>query len=372
MLLVLCAESPRAQVGAARVHIESRTSQLPGAEPQSRPVRIDNSLPKPISGLVIGYAWYPNQREVKAILGIPGAAYVDPVDLGGAFGALAVSSPKKYALGVTQRSGDVLVVELPAPNRPAVRVEVGFVGAGVDQIVLSPSGLAAALYYRSSGSIEIIKGLPHNPQSAGERLRLELPPVLTALALSDDGESVLAAVSRGNGNHVYAIERGVPPRFLASTGRVSSLSFVPNGKSALLTDYAADRVVWIQDVAGPSTVTRLVGRENGLLRPSAAAVSRAGDRFFVASSGNNQILVLNRSAEVLDVIPSIRAPTMLRRLGEDTFQFSTSDAGTIGIFRAMRSNHEVFFAASSGDAGAGFSDRDFPPLRSRSSQGRGL
>lgn len=343
-----------AQTGSADIRLGRHLGQSPvPGKLEPRPMSILGATSAPVSGPFLGYAWYPSRSAVKAVLGIPGAAYLGKtLDLGGPFRTLAVSSARKYALAVLRGTGKGVVVALGGPARNPISIEIPRVRENADRVVLSPRGVAAGLYHRQSRVVELVKFLPHDPQPAGEVMLAGLP-LITAMAVSDDARGVLVAVSEGSAGKIYSLQLGSPPRFLMTVKRPVSVSFAPLTGDALVADYDGNSVFLIEDAFGRSEVKLVAGSHQGVSRPRAAEFLHDGSRFLVADSGNNRILVLDRSGEIVDVLSSRRTPVMLRRLDEqDTFQFSAPEDGAVGLVRTRQTGNEIFFAAASGDSPA--------------------
>ena len=131
--------------------------------------------------------------------------------------------------------------------------------AGPTRIALSPRGGVAALYDASSGTIQVLTGLPENPSAAGA---VAAPASVETLAVSDDGV-VLAAACEGERCGLWAA--GV---LIGTFGRISHLSFLPGRRDAVATDAASGQVLLVRDVTGAAEVTVLASIEGALDRKS--------------------------------------------------------------------------------------------------------
>jgi hypothetical protein len=144
-----------------------------------------------LSGPVSGYVFDGARREVRPILGIPGASTIgEALDFGLRVSATYVA-PRQDAALVTAADGTVHPFQIHSGS--AVELVLNGLAIAPERVVFSPSGTAAALYY--SDSIEILNGLTHSPivTTSIERTAAGVPK---SMALSDDGALLLLACGR--------------------------------------------------------------------------------------------------------------------------------------------------------------------------------
>src|SRR5262245_42357286 len=112
----------------------------------------------PVSGPVLGYA--KRGAALRAVLGVPGAAYFGAAaDLGG-LELAAVSSQRGYAVALTANRKNVRLIPLSSGTFLPATLSVD-TSTSVTAVRLSPSGNAAALIREDV--IDIVTGVPSQP-----------------------------------------------------------------------------------------------------------------------------------------------------------------------------------------------------------------
>ena len=246
-----------------------------------------------ISAPRLGFVLNEDTGEVRPILGLPGAPVLGAaLDLGGPIKQVAHSPRQDYVLAVTV-DGRVLLrtsSRMPAPLP---------VRQGIDHVGLSPTGRYAVVLDRDSAHWVVVNGLPDTP-SVGR-------PVLLPLALgspehvavSDDG-FVLASFSLSDA--VFLIDNGTAES-VATFDHVSAMAFLPRSRDVLVADDARAAVYLVRDVAGGGQhTTLLAGRSAGLARPIGVASSADGERFFIADSESQVVLVFDGAGRSLRIL----------------------------------------------------------------------
>ncbi len=323
--------------------------RVAATEGGAQPAALSNEAPAlsssgPIRGPILGYVFEARSRNLKPLLGLPGASHIGtPLLLGQRLAFAEVSSSQDYALAVEAVSGELRLIDLRA-EFPALRPIAG-VGLGVDRIVFSPGGASAALYGRQSRQVQLLAGLPEEPSSEGKIDLTQLPGVLTALAVSDDARALLAAVSEGDGGALYLASPGESPRRVAPAGRVSSIAFFRDSKDALLADYQNNEILRIRDVSGSAELTVLASERDGIRRPLAVAASRDNRLAFAASAATRSVALVPLEGGVTTMLPCDCAPASLLPLKwNSVFQMTAGadspiyllDAGRAGAGRDPR------------------------------------
>jgi len=260
-------------------------------------VLIASGVGSPLTGQgfsspVLGYQFDQSHGAMRLIVGIPGAALVGGIlDVGVNLSGLAMASSQTFALGKAEESSEVLLLDLtqdPVSVRPVVDA-----APAPDQMVLSPAGRAAALYYHDEGRIRILRDLPRTAAVHAElQLDWRTSSVVT-IGISDEGV-VLVSVKESDGESIFALtERGT--RFLFKMGHASAVTFIKDSNDALVTDFKNNQVLLFRDVAGSGQTFMLAGPQDGVAQPVAIAVSHSSQRALVmnADSGNILFLSLN-------------------------------------------------------------------------------
>ena len=188
-----------------------------------------------LSGPISGFVFDSGSRSVRAIMGLPGAAYLgDPLlaDLewasvapNGAV-ALAVKDGRWYAVRGLAAGANwtELGSSLPAPEKAA----------------WSPDASAAVV--ASGGGLRFFRNLPEGPVASATA---ELPGPVTALALEASGECAVVTVKAEAAGGVYLACPDTPARLLAA-GDPSALALARGGRDLFVADRSG-RILEIQD-----------------------------------------------------------------------------------------------------------------------------
>jgi len=263
------------------------------AEPSTVALGTENPAASegPISGPVMGYVFDTANRGVRPIFGIPGASHVGPLlQLNLDLAVAEVSPAGDYALGV-DRDGVLYRIGLRAGIGTAEVVTGGL--AGVDRIFVSPTGDAAVVYERSSRQAQVLRDLHVGAEIGGVVELANLPGVVTALAIADDGRTVLAAASTREGGAIYSAIPGSGAERVAPAGQVVSLAFVPGSTDALAVDALREETLRITSLGRAPAVTVIASASDGVRAPVAVAASADGLSAVVASTQTRSIAVVD-------------------------------------------------------------------------------
>jgi hypothetical protein len=218
---------------------------------------------------------------VRPILGMAGASFFgEPIGLGIDTNRAAASSVAGYVLGAAGDAGRVTVFRDLLSGAPGVLLESA--APAPDRIVLSPAGSAAALLYLDRNAIQVFAGLPSSPELRGEISLFGLPGPLSAIAISDDGGSVLAGARNSDGREsVMLLRPGADPRVLGMAGRVAAASFFPGKPDAVFADVGI--VYQIRDVRGAAEFVPLPA--DGISKIVGLQVTMDNRKVLVAGEG---------------------------------------------------------------------------------------
>ena len=309
------------------------------------------SEPTRVDGPVLGFVFDHSIGGVRPILGMPGASlFGEPIGLGIDTSRAAISNIGGYALGVAGDSGRVMLVRDLASRASSVALDDA--APAPDRIVLSANGTAAALLYRDRSAIQVFAGLPSSPQPRGEISLFGLPGPLSAIAISDDGGSVLAGAREGEGREsVMLLSPGADPRVLGSAGRVAAAAFFAGRPDAVFADSAAGTVFWVRDVRGAAEFVPLPGG-GGFAKAVALQVTADNRKVVVAGAGNVTALDLEGGAPAVSKCDcAISALDRLR--GNSVFRVTELSANPSWLFDASGPEARFLFVP----AGAGESSR---------------
>jgi len=259
---------------------------IPAAPPAGQDSATRSTVSMPVLGLV-----FDSARGVRAVLGIPGAAVLgEPFEFPFEIRSAAVSPRQDYILVLAGEERECHLLRFDSQGGKAERISE--VAPGATRVLLSPSGAAAALYREADGLIQVITGLPEAPAMHWRSTASGAP--LAAMALSDDGETLLAA-SAGEPPLTWVLGAGGGARPVP-VGPASGMAF--RGQSRDAAVITADGTVWfLRDVNGAAEYRVVAGPDARFAGAEAVALSEDGARIFLASrSGTVAFLRLDGTA----------------------------------------------------------------------------
>lgn len=274
--------------------------------------------------------WIPDGARIRPVYGIPMAAAVGAaVSAGQDFSRIAASPARDYVLVSAGQTGAVLIYTPDHGLTPLAGA-----GGAPDLLVLSPHGSAAALWFSSTGQIQVVTGLPDTPAIRQVSASL-LGSAPGALAVSDDGTWLAGAWALG----VYAFGPNGEVNRLPLENDVTALAFF-QGTHDLATASAAG-LQSVTGIGGFAVVSSLLAAPDSSLQPVAVA----------ATSDNRTVVLANRGGSVTTVdIGSGAATTSdcgcrpegLFGMGPSAFRLTGLQDGAFKLFDAARG--EILFA----------------------------
>jgi hypothetical protein len=299
-----------------------------------------------IEGPVLGMIFDPDAAGLRLLEGIPGSARLGRTLQGlPELATAAVAANRGYGLGI-ERNGEAVLISGEGA-RPLADARTG-----ANQVIVSPRGTAAALVFR--GEVQIFTGMPEAPQLK----RTAMLEDTTALALSDDGE-VLLAIARGrrSGDTIYAHRASGPevfyrtiyahrasgPEVFYRTGRLSAAAFVPEKHNVLLADATGVKLVR-PDLGEQPASADVDGRI------TAVAASADGFRVFAVSSSGRVTIHDLRSATTVEVRCACVPRTLAPLRGNAVFRLNESGDGPLWVLDADGIEPRIAFVASSGES----------------------
>jgi DNA-binding beta-propeller fold protein YncE len=291
-----------------------------------------------IEGPRLGFIFDHTTKSVRPILGIPGAATMgQPLESGLDLRKIAISPMQDYVLATEGEHNQVVV--LATNHTPMVAVAVQGADHGPDQLSISAGGTAAALYYKGGNHVLVISGLPAAPKISA-RLYLSAGQVPSALAISDDGETLLAGVA----DSVYWVSPSGEVPILKGLHKIVSIALASN-HTALVADGVANQIHRVQNVTSAVETDIVAGSKEGIAAPVAVAMSGDGKRAFVANgkSGTIAIVDLQSKTEVSQLSCQC-TPTGLDRLaGTDVFRLTEPSSGPMWVLEAATHQSRIVF-----------------------------
>ncbi len=310
---------------------------------------------QPAAGLInpptLGFVFDSNARTLKPILGIPGASlFGPPLDTGLPLSYAATSPLQNYAILLAGDTSEVNFLSLLPAGSASV---IPGARPAPDRIVFSPLGTAVVLYRANEALFQVITGLPGSPAVTNEIPALGLRGNLTSLAISDDAQRLLAAVSNNDTSQLIFFASDGIPRQLPVSGPIAGIAFRPKASDAVVVT-SEHQVLLFSDFSGDPRV--LGGPADGISQPVAVAFSTDGAEAFVANADTGNVVGLSLSGAPSTLIPCECTPTGLHRLaGNSIFRLNDLSAPTIKLLDGDAPTPRVVFVPS--DSGAATSQR---------------
>jgi sugar lactone lactonase YvrE len=288
---------------------------------------------------LLGYAAQQSPPELRAILGVPGAAvFSDPLSLPRRTMRLRLAPGQQYAI-IERAQEDPAVLLLNGTETGGIAVIPGAVRA-LDSVSFSPSGRSAVLISQGLGRLQVITGLPQAPQLAKDiDLRL-LPELPDNAAVSDDGGSVLFS----SAGAVYLVLPDGSATIVLSVTPTASIAFLPASTTAAIGDPGTGSLYLFQRLAGGTVASLLASGLPGL---GQVAASGDGKMLYVTDTQSQRIWSVNvASGAVGQFDLQVSASKLDRLRNADTFLIS-SEPGLPGwiFFRQGEDARTVFVPA---------------------------
>lgn len=270
------------------------------------------SAPAQIGVPLLG--WVPEGAQIRPMNGLPGAAILGPaVNVGRRLANITVSPGQNYVLASDAETGSVLLII------PGVSMTTLALPAKPDRIVASPGGAAASLWYSAGAQLEIVSGLPAAPSIRRiDASALQGEP--SAIALSDDGQSVAAASSAG----VYEWDSNGAAHQIYSASDAGALAFFPG-----LSNLAVATSTQLFSFAD-STATVLY---QGSFSPAGLAVSFDNQEVVLADQ-NGTIYAVAAATHNASVTDCQCRPDGVFPLGGAVFRLTSATIGPIKLIDA--------------------------------------
>ena len=308
-----------------------------------------------IAGPFLGFATDRGGEAIRPILGIPGAAIIgNRLDLGLGFRKAVISPQQNYALALRSEDDRPVIILLDA-DPPMMRpVTEELVAA--DEIAISPTGMSAVLYARSSGLVRLVRGLPEAPETIHEFDVTRIAGWPERMAVSDDGTLALLRFAEGSSSELWVAD-STGSLWQAAFTSSSSMAFFPQSRDAIVTDDETQYVFLMLSVDGLATRVPLVSQIEGVTGYSAVAASRDARRIFVAGRESESIGVVDVETRTYTVVPCACRPEGLYGLmGTSVFRLNDSDGGLLAVLDASLPEAKIVVVPQllrEGDFGAG-------------------
>ena len=247
----------------------------------------------------IGYVVRPEVPELRAMLGVPGAArFSDPIPLPDGTVTAEVAPGHSWVLVI--RSNEA------AAYLPATQSIRTLPGGAPRAWAFSPSGSRAALFYPDRSEVALVSGLP---AAAKIESTLQIAQ-MDSFAIGDNGGFIYAA-----GNQVLNSGGGL---LYESPGALGPIAFEAGRDNIVLFDGSSSSLV---EIAVSSGSSRIIARVDGPIDQ----IFAGSDRIYVGDSvaGTVSLVeyadgsVVTQNVGVSRIAPSAIAGTMLVSFDSD-------------------------------------------------------
>lgn len=286
-----------------------------------------------LSGPSLGFVFDSDAKSIRPILGIPGAASLgQSLDLGIAVTKASVSPQEDYVLAFSSDSSLLLV----RSENGAISTDTNPNSPGIpDLIAISPAGQSAALFYRQMARVQVLTGLPKSLPAAQTIDISGLPNSLDTLAITDDGQYILAGFPENTtpgsqSGEVFVIPvDGTAPRSILTLGHASGITLLNKSRDVLVTDDARSAMYRVADVTSAASPSQVFGADAQINRPFAVQSSLDEQKYFVAAqSGTIAVIDVTGASPV--TLQCTCTPTGLHRLnGRTSFQLTETSDGLL-------------------------------------------
>jgi hypothetical protein len=302
-----------------------------------------SSIAGPVLGVVLDQA----SGGVRPILGVPGAATLGAaVPLGIDTDRAAVSGVSDYVLGAAAGDGRMVLVRNASTSPLPVVLPAVEPSAG--RVILSPSGSSAALLYPGRNRLQVIVGLPDAPSMRAEIDLAALPEAPSSIAVSDDGQSVIATLVGG----IAVFGPGGAYRIVASATQ-AAVAFLHHSSDAVFTDSTSNSVFVIRDVGGAAQMAFVARTEEGTAGPAAIQVSRDNRRAIVANSGSGVVASFDLAGgEPMAARCDCQITGLAALSGNSVFRLSDAASGPVWFFDGDAPAGRVLFIPAAAPARA--------------------
>lgn len=287
----------------------------------------------------LGLAYDPEEKTIRPIRGIPGAAWLaQGLETAIPLTAATISPSQDFGFGAAIGNPQMRLIKFSAEGIVAT-LPIAGVAAEVSKVVFSPLGASALL---AGNGLQVLSGLPDSPF-----LRDIGPPdggPWAAMAVSDDGKSVLLASGQGVTDPVWLVAGG-GARQVPLPGAVAAIAFRAQSNDAVAVTRSGDVYV-IRDAGRSTEVRQVYSGDERTADPAATYFAGDGSHAYTASrSGVLAIVDLataSASAISCQCVPSSLAPLRSSRL----FRITDPSTGPVMLLDGRGATPRLWFVPS--------------------------
>jgi len=296
-------------------------------------------LPNKVSGPIVGYIWSPTDHALRPIQGVLGNATIGDSVVAGFEMMQTLQLDERHFLG-TMRDETSLVV-IGAATLPFTKSVVTGAPSAPSVAVRSTKGSAAVLYYASEQKIRIVTQLTSAPTLAESIDVLPGLGEITRMAVSDDGQLVIYAVSQPDSDVLYSWTSTSGHRLVTILQRISGIAMREKG-DIVVTDSKQNAVYYITDPTRSASTVLLADDRNGVSNPTGVATV-GGDRIYVTNAASRTVLVLTLSGQVLRVLTCNCEPSGLYPFSDSVYRLSERVDQTIYLLKVGATDDRIVF-----------------------------
>lgn len=284
---------------------------------------------------VSGYLYDSAAREIRAMVGVPGAALLSPaLDTGGDILNATVLPDSDRAVVIDSLTGEPRLVDwtsgatrvysMPGAPRHAVQAVASSLGSAV--AIRSAEEAAVGVYRIGAGEPQLLQ-------------RMDIPASSRVLAVTDDGSALLIS-----GDHSASVRKSSGDVFAFPFGDIKAGAFRPGTEEAATV--TAEGSVWLSSAAN----ARLLSEGNSATA-AGLAFSRHGRYLVAARSGTSTLVIFDLAEDSATQIPNTCAPVQVRRLtGTALFQIcSPSDGAASRVLELNATRTRMIFVPADVD-----------------------
>ncbi len=254
---------------------------------------------------VLGFVYSPNGGEVRTINGVSGAS-TQGSSLALPEGITGISfAPGQKSAIVERSNGASLAVISFSDASPGALVPIPGAISQPNIVAFSPNGVSVALYAAAGELLQVVTGLPNQPQVSRTLGSSDLPDGAKALAIADDGVTLLEGTAQ---DALYLLSGG-GPQLLENLSDLEGMSFNPKTSDALIFDRGGSTLSLLQNVSTLPASRQIAGGLTGL--GGTVALQTNGRKAVITSTSANHLFEVDLKSLQVQELQLSTPPSML-------------------------------------------------------------
>jgi len=278
---------------------------------------------------VLGRFWDPQAKAMRSVNGVPGASSASAPTGVEALRYAASAPHRNWAIVDRADAGSL---ETMTFGRTGATLR-GFEAArGVDQIAFSPSGDAAILYWRGARA-EVWKNFSTTPERAASYSLDGVEGDVRSLAVADDASVAALIVDAGDKAQLFSLTGSMNK--VGTADGWSAVAFAPGTRVAFVANRETSEISQFSNFGSDSTSSVVASSTDGVVSPSAIAISSDGRKLVVANQDDPSVAVIELDTRRSTVLTLERAADGFYALeGNAVFRLSASPKPEIFLLDA--------------------------------------